>query len=413
MNARIDRVALLSWQVGGLAAVDLAGRAAGLILALLITRRLGPIGLGQYATALTVAGLLRGVADLGIDPLITRNVANGDRAYTDIVATRTSIGVMVAFGLLVVHWLVTSELTNAIALAGLAIPCELLAKSCRSIAVGEGQTKRLVVSEVVARGLGTASAIGVLGLGYGVSGVLVSRLLSAIVQAGGASLAVHRCNVFAFGIDWCAIGRSIPFTFSALLGMAYVRGDILLLAAIRGPGEVGWYSAAYRLLDSVLILASAFAAGALRDLARPSSSATASAYVILAGLVGGAIAVAGWLAAPWLVRGFGAANASTILSAWQILAVGIPFAFVGAVGADLVVARDRQGWLPLLYGAALGLNLLANLIVIPIDGLVGAAWTTNLTEAVLAVLLLVVAGQATRATGRLDRFVSGRRGGYS
>jgi O-antigen/teichoic acid export membrane protein len=104
-----------------------------------------------------------------------------------------------------------------------------------------------------------------------------------------------------------------------------------------------------------------------------------------------------------LVYGSGFDDASSAL-AW--LAPAIVLYPVAQISGALLVAQDRQAALAVVYGVVALENVAANLVLIPLFSLQGAAAGASLSQALLVVPLLVL---ARRTAGGVDvrRIVTG------
>jgi len=74
----------------------------------------------------------------------------------------------------------------------------------------------------------------------------------------------------------------------------------------------------------------------------------------------------------------------------RVLFLGAPLVFIVLVGVMLTIVLEREVVLMKVMCAAALFNILANALVIPTWGGIGAAWTTLATEALIAIGILLV-----------------------
>src|SRR5205814_4226935 len=121
-----------------------------------------------------------------------------------------------------------------------------------------------------------ALGLGALAAGLGVGGVIVAY---AAIDAGSAlvvsNIAERRLR-FSDAPDAeqrkeLRLRSTLPLATAGIMGSAYERVDIWLVALLKGSASVGLYAAAYKLYDAVLMPAravgSASVAAAGRDIA--------------------------------------------------------------------------------------------------------------------------------------------------
>lgn len=100
-------------------------------------------------------------------------------------------------------------------------------------------------------------------------------------------------------------------------------------------------------------------------------------------LIGGV----GYFLAPWLIQLVAGAEFALSVGVLRILMVQVAIFFVTSLLMWSTLALGRQKVLPRVYGAALILNLVLNLIFIPKYSFYAAAWITGVTELLVLVSL--------------------------
>jgi O-antigen/teichoic acid export membrane protein len=177
----------------------------------------------------------------------------------------------------------------------------------------------------------------------------------------------------------------LPLALGFILTTAYAQLDVVLLQLFKGFQPVGWYSAANKYVDAVAwvpqsAMGAVFPALALLSAGGKDRLALASekSYRMLA-LLGLPLAAGMAITADSLVHVTGGFEQS--IPALRILAISVFFIFVNNAFIYTLTAMNRQGDFTRLALFTLALNILLNLLLIPIYGYLGAAAGSALTEA--------------------------------
>lgn len=380
-----------------LSMATVAARLGAFGLAVVMGRQLGPAGYGLYAYALAVGFVLVPVADLGLTPYLTREVAR-DRAQGEALidhvlqiraATSAGLAGLVALvamvtgasseTLAVVVIVVVSGLVDGLSLVffgyfvgreRMALEAGLTASTALVRAIG-GIAIVLITGELV------PVAVWILAVGVGQIGWAWVRLRAERGDAVRETPAVRWRTVLSLGSTAIAV-------------MVYLRADTVLVGWLAGESEVGWYAAAYTLLLGLQIVPHMIGRALFPVFARTwvaghsdsfvGSWQTGIRAVLLISLpLSLAVSV---LAAPVIGRffgpGFGPAGDALAILVWSS-----PLAALNSVVFGALLAAGRDSLLTRVsIGGALG-NVALNLWAIPAYGIEGAAAVTVGTEVVI------------------------------
>jgi O-antigen/teichoic acid export membrane protein len=387
----------------GLAVVGM-GRVFSIVLGFFLLawlgRRLGPESFGvlQFALAIMVYPTL--LADLGLATVGLRDIASGRDARATVGSVLGARLALVVLSLgLVVAVVLLAPLDGTARGVLLILAAGLPASALQARWILQGSERYAAVSAVEVATVGFQLAGSVL-LVHGPDDVAAAAV--ALTAAAWAATLVSlvlvgergRVRPWVGTATWATIWRAVPLGAAAIAITIYYGLDTVLLGIFRGPTEVGYYAAAYRVILPILTLAGAVGTVALPRLAslqsRDAGEATRAAgslagHMVLAAAplaVGGAL-----VASPVISLVYGAAYEAAVLPfsllVWSVLTV-----FANAAFAFLLLARgrDRAYVTATVAGAAANLGL--NLLVIPVAGMVGAAITTIVSE--ITVLGLIV-----------------------
>jgi O-antigen/teichoic acid export membrane protein len=174
---------------------------------------------------------------------------------------------------------------------------------------------------------------------------------------------------------------------AVLLLQLGLRSDQLLLSQLGGPQELGWYASAYKFIEQITLLATMVNGILLPALSRRGEAETRARlqsiyFATLVASIGSAAVLGG--AAGFIVNaafGPGFAPAAPVLSILALAIPGVAMALVGTLYYSLAGA-DAQLMLRALAGLAL--SVVANLLLIPRYGAVGAAWAVVVSQSLIA-----------------------------
>jgi O-antigen/teichoic acid export membrane protein len=182
----------------------------------------------------------------------------------------------------------------------------------------------------------------------------------------------------------------LPLAFTVVFTVIYFKIDVVMLSLIRGDNsEIGWYSAAMRLIELVgivpaLIVSALFPI--VSSLYKESTDSlknvfkTSFRYLLAIALP---IAVGTLLLSDRLIYIIYDKEYFKTVPALKILSFALIFIFVNYILMNVLVAVDRQKTNAIIAGTCVFVNIALNLCLIPHYGYLGAGTATVITEIVL------------------------------
>lgn len=376
----------------------------GLVAIALLGRYLGPEQFGWYTTAITFLQFAGIMVDFGLIPVTAQMLGEGRHQQEILLpnllgyrfATAGAFFIIAPFVALLLPY--PEPVKWAIALMAISF----VATSLNQVLTGFYQYRLrmhvVVIGEVAGR-LALVAAMWLL-IHFG------AGFLPLMAAVTGASL-IFTCVLWwqarreqpaglAFsGPIWREVTIKMwPIAVSIIFNVVYLKGDTLLLSLFRSQTEVGWYGAAYRVIDILSQLAMMIMGVMLPLLAaswakhdeREFGERYQQSFNVLM-LIGVPIAVGASLLAPrvlTLVFGPEYAPAGPMLGllSWAVLGV-----FVGAVFGHAAVAINRQKNTMWIYISNAVITLAGYLWAIPRFGWLGAASLTVFSEWYAGLLL--------------------------
>jgi O-antigen/teichoic acid export membrane protein len=377
-------------------------KACRLVLMVVAAPILGAAAFGSYQFAFAATAMLALCTDLGMGVWTTRALARDRTRAPAIVATALRLRVVASFPYLAVIALAAAlagpgDTRRALALLGLAalvnayvdyllaifrgferLADEAHLNVARAVFISIGGLGALAIRHSVAS-LSAGLFVGMLVVGvYGLR--LLRRGYGLDVRAGRFDRELWRA----------AASEALPLWLATLFSLLYFKGDVVVLKAVAGDGEVGAYSAAYKIFEGLMIVPSVVLAATFPPLARAKDDperqrrweAALVALLLALGLGVGAALYAmsdrliGLVYGPAFVRA---------VPSLRVLAGALPILFLNFGLTHFLIARDLERRNLMFAALMLVVNVAANLVLVPRMLGPGAAWATLLTEVALTI----------------------------
>lgn len=184
-----------------------------------------------------------------------------------------------------------------------------------------------------------------------------------------------------------------PMGIYMILFSGYDRAvDSILIRHFIGVKDLAFYGLAYKIYGN-LIQPAYFLINSVFPLMSAKEGNKKKLFWETAGLmILGAMVVSGmiYFGAPWIINVLAGNEFENSVKILRILLVAMVFAYMGHLVGFTLIAKNKQKQILLIGIVSLVINVVGNLITIPHFGIEGAAWTTALTEAVAAILMMVM-----------------------
>jgi O-antigen/teichoic acid export membrane protein len=376
----------------------------GIVTTVVIVRALGADRYGQWATILATTQLVALFGNLGLENVAVRFAAQDPEREGAWVAAATglqiliSVPIMLAF--LVVLVLIAAD--SEMLIAGVILSALNLTAAIATLRV----VFRLRVHNRVPIAFGlvngvlwAAAVIAIAAANGGLIAFAVAFLAIAVLTQGGIALVAMRTMHVRWQGSWRLwrrlVGVGVSVGIAATLTFAYGKIDqILLYELAPDASEVGIYAAMYKILENAgfvpaAVMTTLFPIMAGLHPRQPERlrriMQLAIDYLLIVAL--GAFGLILAAATPIVELLFGSSYASGSAVLTILMAAFVPIC-VGYVSGNMIIATDQQRRYIWFAAAGLALNLTANAILIPVDGMHAAAWVTLATEVTVVGLAL-------------------------
>lgn len=382
------------------------GMMVSFVATIYIIRALGPENYGQLSYAVSFVGLFGILASLGIDNVLYRELINhpenrnsylGSTLFIKLVMGLVTSLIVVVAAFTLVHDDVSRLIILLLAptFLGMALQTTLIGDFGGQVA----QKYPSIVTIAVILILSAAKII-VIALGAGVLYLGAILLLEPFLYATLLFFA-HR-HAFGTAHRWhfdAKIAKSLiyeswPFIFTTAFVTIYSRIDQIMLKHFIDATATGLYDAAVRIAEVWYLFPSIIAASLFPAILNAKKTSPDEyrrrlrlliALLLIIPLV--FIIPLTFIAEPLIITIYGPAFLGSVAPFLVYLWAGI-FASLDNITRWYLLAEKRRRTIFLITALAAILNTLLNILFIPSYGLVGAAWATLISYAVLAVPLL-------------------------
>ena len=376
------------------------------IVTLFLVRQLGPAGYGIFALAVAIGALCALLAELGLSPSTARFVAErrGERdAMAGVIAAALRLKLPLTAAVATLLFLASGPIASAYGHESLTWPLRAIAIALfgQGIAallggtfVAQGRVA-LNLRLVFAGGLvEVCTTIALVLLGAGATGAAFGRAAGwTVAGAFAVLLAIRSFGRRALGVRAADSARAREILrYAGLIAIVdaavvlFDQIDAILIGAFLGAASVGVFQAPMRLTTFLLYPGYAVAAGVAPRLShgvrhRPDATALRLAYRLIVLFQAALLAPVVVWATPITDLLFGDAFAESA----EVLRWLAPFIFLSglatlvSLGANyLGLARRRA---PIAIAAVL-VNIVLDLVLLPTIGVIGAAIATSTAYAI-------------------------------
>jgi O-antigen/teichoic acid export membrane protein len=384
------------------------GQACALVVAFFmgayIARYLGPGEFGALSYAISFCTLLSFLVGYGIDTVLRRELVNAPERSHALMQTalwlKLAAGVLTVGVINVVSLFVNQDSLTRLLVFAFSLSYVLAGFHLISIFFqARVEARKAIKIQVAATLLSTLIKLVAVTLGVGVLGLALLYVLDSIILACGLGWAYHmaqgaffkwRCD---FGIARILLVHSWPLAVAYIMITIYTKADQVLLRYFSGEAGVGMYAAAVRISEVLyfiptIICASVFPALLnARNTDRAVYAQRLRALYWLMGLLAVAVCVPlFFLADRGIPLLFGEEYAGAVgVFKWYIWSA-IPMFLITALFQYVVAEHATKLY---MWASVLGAvtNVLLNLWLIPLHGLLGAAYATLISYSLIPLVI--------------------------
>lgn len=372
---------------------ELLGRIIAFAATVVVARQLGAEAYGVIGFAFALMLYAQSAAELGLEQLGPREVADRDAGLDTLVSslllTRLAISVLLAALMSAAGLLLVTKPEGSV-LAIFSISLLAVGANARWVHLGLDQAGVVSAARILAELVKAALVVAFV---RGPEDLFIFPIAHVACELFGSGIllaALHRRGIrLRWQVDTSLARRVFrdarPLLLTSLLSLLIYNADVIVLRLFRDRAEVGLYLVAYTLLNFIGVLGNVITLSLLPTLRRlrnapEQASAIYHSTMAQAFAAGLPVAVGATLLAPGILALVFGSEYTASAAPLRILIWSFPLLLLRSVEAGALIAQGRQHQVLILTGVAAAVNLSLNFAVIPFLGMVGAAATTVLAE---------------------------------
>ncbi|HJM82384.1 MAG TPA: oligosaccharide flippase family protein [Nitrospinota bacterium] len=378
---------------------ELIGRVLAFIFYMMIARWLGEVAFGTFSLVYSVLAVLVFLVDPGLNLLLIRQGSRDsnfiDSALGGMLGLKVTLSFLMTTIALVYAVLGGFETTViwiffllGIQMAGFAIT-EYASAIFQSQEKMQYETMIMGASKIAVTGLASLCLALGAGLLFAVAVMTLVQSVAAICSLSFTFRQGYTSILPSFAVpQWANLLRqAFPLAAITFFVIAFYRIDIAIAPFLgMGLAEIGWYSSGVKLLDVALAVPTLGMAAAFPTLSRLAAQ-DRSRFLRLSNLLLLAIALSGltcallvfFFAKNIVLTIFGAGFVPAV-SSTSLLGIASFFVFTRHGLLTLMILDGKSDSAVKIVAIGLAVNITCNLMLIPTNGAIGAAWSKVITD---------------------------------
>lgn len=377
---------------------------SNVVLFLLIARNFGPEIFGQFTLAHTIATLFIIFADFGIDILLTTEVSRNNNNSSELFQSYYSIKLLFSIIVIISMWLLAIfgnlDYTGRLLLFIFSFYSIFSAFNNYFFAFFKGLEKLKYETKISFIVNGSLLIILILLVVFNFN-IITIAVAFVLTRMGGLLISykillklVPNVSLKPLFRNWRKLKKQVViYGLHILFGNLYFQLDTILLYFLKGDLEVGIYQSVFKLIALPLVIPEIFISSLLPVLSRFFVEKHDD-WIKLGKILNKTLLfivlpisfILYFYANPLIEIIYGSKNYIEAAPILKIFALILAIRFVGETFALLLTTSNRQHVRMIIVISATLLNLVLNLIMIPKLGIIGAAYTSLITNGIVAIL---------------------------
>ncbi len=415
----------ISRNVFWLLIAEIVGKGFGFIITVLISRYLKEAGFGIYSFVFSFVVFFAIIADFGLNNFTIRELSRNKPLTSKLIGNIIPFKILITSILFVVMTLTTFLIDKPLEVKLLIIiaGCSLFIGSFTSLFLSVFRAfERMYFNIFVVLSEKITMLLCVLLIIFwdkGLVAIVGATCLSFLASLSVAYYILRKYfTKFQLQFDRAFLSKilhaSMFFVITDIFIIIYFKIDIVMLSMMRGDVETGLYSAAYNLIFACMFIPAVMALAMYPTLSRffkisikkiADSTSKLLKYFLIASAP---FVLAFFIMADFIINLVYGKDFMNSVTAFRYLSIVLVFVFLNFCLGTIVNSINKQkiG----TYFSAVGalLNIVVNLLLIPIYGVLGAVVATIATEGILSLLYLFYVNKQFKIFNAKTLFKSAR-----
>lgn len=377
---------------------ELAIRVLSFAFIVFVARVLGDSQFGMISFAYSFALLFVVIVDFGLNPLIVRDTARDlnqtASLFFNLLIIKMILGLCFLLAVVIGLWMIKPD-PQVIQISywlALFVMLNSFTEFICSVFHGHQKMQLEAAAMISQKIMLLLAGIMAISIGFGVLGVAMAYTAAGVVGLSVAVILLKKGQLltqpwkFDRRILHYAFKQALPLTLTTLFINLYFRIDITLLTKLTDTTQVGWYSAAHKCIEVLMVIPTVLVVATFPGFSKlyhdnkEQLQRAAVKVLRLLLMLGLPIAVGSLLVGvPLMTMIFGKAFELSG-HALGFLAIALCFIFLNYALSYILIAAEKQKVNAIVAGLAVLVSILCNLWLIPKEGYMGAALAAVITE---------------------------------
>lgn len=253
--------------------------ALNVLLSLLVANKLGANGLGKYAILTAFVVLVQELAYAGLPRLIVREVARHPEQTSTWFARSTINQLLAGMAGTIILWSSSNflnydaDLLQAFRIAAFCLIPSTFASTAEAFLQARERMHLIALTQLAGRGTQLVGSVVLLFMGYGIQALAAMIVVSQAAAAVTGLLALRSLQVWrAFRLEWQSslllFRQAAEFNLLQISVIAYNKLDVLVLSMVADATVVGFYNAAWLVIQLINTVSTGFSSAIYPILSR-------------------------------------------------------------------------------------------------------------------------------------------------
>jgi len=367
--------------------------ALAMVVIVAVSRLLGTEALGGYSFIITFISMFGVIGQLGLQALLTREVAANKEKSSSYVSAALFLGLGSSILLAFIingakgYFNLSAVVSYGVFLMSLNLFPMFVIATFEAVFMGWQRTKLILYQNLAGNIVRVILSLVFIGLGFGLASLVVAILISSVLSVLLCAFTYVKClGRLSWrvdpGVSLRLLKTSPTFLLITLVAVLSARLDVLILTKLTNMTQVALYAAAYKLFEATMIVPQSYMRASFPHLSalfrsRPDSFGQTNrdmlGHMLLYAFPTAALTFA---LAPFVISVLYGAKFSSSATLLQILAIGLLPWTMGRTTANLLLATNLQRY-DLMCGTLTVITSVAlNVLMIPLYGAKGAAFSS-------------------------------------
>ncbi|MDO8639776.1 MAG: oligosaccharide flippase family protein [bacterium] len=375
----------------------------GFLTTLIIARQFGVLGYGDFTKIVSFVALFYLIADFGLNAVFLRDDEKGIH-FKDLFYFRLLIAASLIILASAMSFLLpfnkqlgigfSESVRLGIIIFSLSILNQAILTTCNAVF-----QRKLKYHLSMFSSIGGSAITLIFVLVFSILNFSLYYIILAMLIGGGItsllSIILTKENISLKMPDTGFIKKLLiegfPLALALIFNLIYFRIDIILLSFLKPTSDVGIYGFSYKFFDFLIALPLFLSNALYPSLLMHKNNyrkffAVTKKYFLLLLMFSFFLTFVLWFLAPLI--GFVRSDFYPSVFTFRILLLSLPFFFATSILQWVLIAKKEQKFLMFVYLFASILNIVLNLIFIPIASYTASAIITGVSEGIVFALLL-------------------------